>query len=132
MADLPFCMSWYVANVLIYFRLKRGQQSRYFVYENLHLVEAGSFEEARAKAEKVGRETAGDDSGTLRLDDEPAERVFLGVRKILLCEDPSERPRDGIELTYNELEVESWEALQDLARGRPTPLVYEAKDVGDA
>ena len=124
-------MSWFVAHAVVYFRLKQGVQRSYWVYENLHLIEAGSFEDAEVKAARIASQSAGDDRGTLTLDGMPAERVFLGIRKIVSCENPDEPPRDGDELTYNEFEVTSWEALQDLAAGKPTPLQYEARDQAD-
>lgn len=124
-------MRWYVAHAILYFRLKSGKQTRYRIHENLHLVRASSFEDARAKGERVAAQAAGDDMGTLTYDGEPVEYVFAGIRKIVLCENPTELPEDGDELTYNELEVDSWESLQSLAAGRPTPLVYEAVDQSD-
>ena len=61
----------------------------------------------------------------LRLSDEPAETVFVGVRKVIAIMHPfprppnSGRPRHGTEITYSILELDSARDVSKLAKGRP-------------
>lgn len=112
-------MAWYAAHLILYFRLKKKPQTRFLVWENIVLIEADSWDQARAKATERGRQDADDGSGGLSLDDEPAELVFGGVRKLVSCQDENRRPKDGTEVSYTEMEVRSEEALRKLIAGEP-------------
>jgi hypothetical protein len=112
-------MTWYAAHLILYVKFKQKAQQRYPLWENIVLIKAASEGEAFAKAERRGQEQAGDDGGTFRWGDEPAEWVFGGVRKLTLCEDEESRPGDGTEVSYLEMEVESKAALGRLLNGRP-------------
>ena len=115
-------MVWYAAHLVLYFRYKRKRpQKRFLIWENIVLVQAGSQEEAFAKAEERGRQDAAADD-TLRLDDEPAELVFAGVRKLVLCQDEDRRPADGTEVSYTEMQVSSEEAIRKLVVGKPASV----------
>jgi hypothetical protein len=96
---------------------KKAEQKRFPVYENIFLVAAASPDEAFAKAEKLGRAEEGDDVGSLRVAGRLSIRRCAGVRKIVECLLPDERPRDETELTYNELEFASLRDVERFARG---------------
>jgi hypothetical protein len=115
-------MAWYAAHIILFFRLKKGNQKRFPIWENIVLIHAQSEEEAFAKAEELGRQDAGDDDGSLRINEEPAELVFAGVRKLVLCQDQDRRPTDGTEVSYNEMEVRSEEAIHKLVAGEPVSV----------
>ena len=100
---------------------RQGLRSAFRLGEH-RLIHAKSAEEAFAKAEELGREDAGDDDGSLRLNNEPAELVFAGVRKLVLCRDQDRRPTDGTEVSYNEMEVRSEEAIHKLIAGQPVSV----------
>jgi hypothetical protein len=116
-------MTWYAAHLLFYVKLKGKRQTRYPLWENIVLVKAKSDDEAFARAEKRANEDAcmdADDSFTWG--GEPAEWVFGGIRKLTRCTDERQRPGDGTEVTYLELEAPSWQALQKLIRGEPATV----------
>jgi hypothetical protein len=113
---------WYAAHLVLYVRLKEATQRRLPVWENIVLIKARSEEEAFAKAEKRGREAAGDEDGTFRWGGKPAVWVYAGLRKLTLCDDPTERPDDGTEISYTELEVESEQAVRKLVEGLPVTV----------
>ena len=114
-------MTWYAAHLLLYVKLKRRRQARYPVWENIVLIRARTEEEAFAKAEEHGRADAAPDD-TFTWDGQPAEWVFAGVRKLTLCEDEGERPGDGTEVSYLELEAPSLAAIQKLMDGEPASV----------
>jgi hypothetical protein len=115
-------MVWYTAHLVLYFRYKRKRpQKRFLIWENIILVQAESQEEAFAKAEERGREDAAADD-TLRIDNEAAELVFAGVRKLVLCQDEDRQPADGTEVSYTEMEVSSEEAIRKLVAGQPVSV----------
>jgi hypothetical protein len=115
-------MTWFAAHVITYFAFKDGRHETYRVWENVILVQADTEEAARAKAEVYGRESEGDDEGTLRWAQRPATSVFAGVRKVIRCDSDTEQPGDGTEITYSEIVVDTLDAVRDLAAGRPMPL----------
>jgi hypothetical protein len=110
-------MNWYAAHLILFFRLKQGKQRSVRVWENVVLVRAETEAEAFAKAERRGREEQAADDGTIRLGSHPAELVFAGVRKVVLCEDETKRPSDGSEVTYTEMVLPSEKAVYQLAAG---------------
>jgi hypothetical protein len=101
------------------FLLKTSEQKRFPVFENIFLVRAGSWHEASAKAAKLGRQEEGDADGSLRLWGKPAECRFVGVRQVVECD---ERPRDGTEVSYNDLEFASLRDVKRFADGRAVSM----------
>lgn len=118
-------MGWYAASVIMYTKFKNGIQEKYPVWENVILIEAQSVEEAFEKAETRGRMDEGDSSGTYFYDDRPAMLVFAGIRKMIKCQDFESRPKEGTEVTYSRMEVDSEEALSKLVNGEPVNIRYE-------
>ena len=117
---------WYVAHVILAFEFKQGPQADFSVWENIYLISATSFEEAFAKATKLGQSAEGDDHGTLHWNDRPATLKFHGVRRIMKPDNFGEDPVDGTELTFTEYTVKSRGELQKLVSGGSTRVVYEA------
>ena len=113
---------WFAAHIVMYVEFKAGEQTTFPVWENIVLIQAASEKEAFEKAEKKGRESAGDDGGTFRWGKKRASWVFGGVRKLTLCDNPEERPGDGTELSYIELEVRSKKSLNKLIRSENVGL----------
>ena len=118
---------WYAAHILMYVKRKKAAAGPISVWENIVLIKADSEEEAFAKAERRGKQDAGDDDGTFRWAGQRAEWVFAGVRKLTLCEDSEKRPGDGAELTYTEMEVRNMQGIADLLAG--DPCLVEVKDL---
>ncbi len=117
-------MIWFAAHVIMAVKLKSGRQKRFPVWENVVLIEAGSEDEAFRKAEEIGRQGEGDDDGTFRWGGKPASWVFAGVRKLTECALAGQRPEDGSEITYNELELDSQESVESFAAGNAVPVRY--------
>jgi hypothetical protein len=117
-------MNWFAAHIVMWVRIKGKRQTRFPCWENIVLIQAESETEAFRKAEKRGHQEEGDCDGSFRWGGQPATWVFGGVRKLVLCEDSEERPGDGSEITYTEVELESKEALEKLIAGDPTTLQY--------
>src|SRR5947209_2548866 len=112
-------MNGYCAHIIMVVELKQGAQERHPVWENVILVAANGEEEAFDKAERRGRADEGDDDGSFCWGGEPARWVFAGVRKLTECQDVSERPDDGTEVTFNELELKSLGDVRKLVAGSP-------------
>jgi len=110
-------MNWYAAHLIMYHKRKSGRQKRFLVWENIVLVHARSFEEAYEKAERRGREDEELDDGSTTIGGHPCSIVFAGVRKATLCQDPRARPKDGTEVSYNEIGVQSEAAIKKLVDG---------------
>jgi hypothetical protein len=115
-------MNWFAAHLVLYVRFKKQPQSRFPVWENIVLFRAASEDEAFARAEHYGHAEEGDDDGSFHWDGEPACWVFVGVRKLTACVDPTSQPGDGTELTYLEMELDSREAVERLVNGEPVSV----------
>jgi uncharacterized protein DUF4288 len=117
-------MTWYAAHLVLYVKFKNRRQTRYPVWENIVLIKARTIDEAWDKAEARGREDAiPDDSFTW--EGHPAEWVFGGVRKLTECMDEHQRPSDGTEVTYLEMELASKTDLEKFIDGEPVTLRIE-------
>ena len=121
-------MSWYAAHVVLYVQFKDGVQNKVPVWENVLLVEAESPKKAHDKALELGRQSEGDSDGSFHWEERPATWVLAGVRKVVACEDESHQPRNGTELSYFELELDSIDSLQRMMKGEPVHLKYEEID----
>lgn len=122
---------WYAASVIMFVRLEKGRQRRFPVHENIFLIAARSVDEARKRAEELGR--AEEEPRGLEWNGRPAAMLFGGVRKIVSCSanpavpGPSEVTKlsDGVEATYSTFLVKSRKELTALIQGRATALIYE-------
>ena len=117
--------NWFAAHLIMYAKFKEQPQVHFPIWENIVLIHAGSEEEAFAKAEQRGRDDEGDDDGTFRWGGKPATWVFAGVRKLTACQDPEERPRDGTEISYTEMQVGSEQAIRKLVKGEPVEVRFK-------
>jgi len=119
-------MSWYAAHGAFYFRLKSGTQESFSVWENVYLVRASNEEEAKLKAHQIARSQVDPPDETLTLDGEPAELVFVGLRKIISVAhiDSSEELRSGDEITYSEFVLPSMESVKRFAAGESLKVEY--------
>ncbi len=115
-------MSWYAAHLILYFKRRKGPQSRFLVWENIVLIRASSADEAYDKAEQRGREEEAVDDETLTIGGHPSRLVFAGVRKVTLCQDEHARPTDGSEISYNELVLRSEATIKKLVAGNTVPV----------
>jgi hypothetical protein len=125
-------MNWYAAHIVMVVRFKEQPQDQFPVWENIVLIEAKSDDEAFVKAEERGRQDEGDDDGSFRWGGKPATWVFVGVRKLTSCDDALQRPGNGTELTYLEMELSSEADLERFVRGEPTSVLIRDPFAEDA
>ena len=117
-------MSWYSAHLVMYTMFKDGLQDTFPIREDIVLVEAEGVKEAFEKAKRRGREREGDEGGTFVYHNRAATWVFVGVRKLIECDQLEDRPRDGTEVSYTMMEVEDRVAVQKLAKGEAVTITY--------
>ncbi len=117
--------TWYSAHIIMFVECKKGIQTNFPIWENIVLIEADSADLAFEKAETRGRMGEGDSDGSFRWKDQPARWVFAGVRKLTECDNLHDRPGDGTEVTYNELEVDSRAAIDRLVAGDSILVRFE-------
>src|SRR5262245_54372216 len=120
-------MPWYAAHLIEYIKLREGVQKMFPILENIVLIEANNPEEALKEADRIGKEFYSGPDETLRLNDEPADSVFGGVRKVVECQDIWPRgdddlpPGHGTEVSYSMFEVDI-EELNDLIKGKEVTI----------
>jgi hypothetical protein len=121
-------MPWYAAHAIMYFELTDGPQDGFQIYENVYLVRAETANEGFAKARELGRQNEGDDSGSLRVGNRPARRLFGGIRKLItVAHEQSDQLGHGDEITYSELVVADRAALQRLIEDEDCEVLYVGK-----
>jgi hypothetical protein len=129
-------MNWYAAHLVMWVKLKEERQSHFPCWENIVLIHARSDAEAFNKAEKKGQIEEGDCDGSFRWGGQPATWVFGGVRKLVRCDEPEERPGDGSEITYSEFVIDSKAALEQFVAGEKVTISiqdrFPAADVGNS
>jgi hypothetical protein len=117
---------WFCAHgimVLIY--TDGPPQQEFTIWENVYLINADSEDEAASRAEAIGRmeQEAGETSATEE-EGRPARWRFLGIRKVIACENADEQPVDSIEVTYSTFQVCSLGEAQQIAEGNSVALEY--------
>ncbi len=125
-------MAWYTAGIIQAIKLKDGRQDIYPVYENYVLIEAGNVKDAFEKADLIGEKVSNIDDLLTLDDDQPAEMVYMGVRKLIEIHDslstPDElhmtRPAHGTEVSYSYMEVDSEDKLKQLVNRESVEVTY--------
>jgi len=117
-------MTWYAAHVIMLVKFKDEIQDKYPFWENIILIEAQDSEAAFAKAEARAKLDEGDDNNSFTWDERPATWQFAGIRKLLTCKDETERPTDGTEITYSDMEVSNEADFARLLNGETVTVVY--------
>jgi hypothetical protein len=120
---------WYAAHLIMSLKYDEpGDQTVYPIWENVVLIRADSDEDAERKATRIGREDEESGDEKLRWDGKPAHWVFAGVRKLIQCrtpDDPDDRLRNGTEVTYSQMILDSPDGVSKLVRGEPVHVLYE-------
>ncbi len=119
-------MQWYVASILISYRVKEGKQDTIPVYENFTLFYADNDEEVLQKAIKYGEWCASIDDKT-ELDGKAAYSKYEGIRKITEIFDDNfdlKTTMDAVELSYSYMELENEKDVINLAAGHRVKLLY--------
>jgi hypothetical protein len=75
----------------------KNPRARCEVWTNLIIIKAPNPRKALQKAERIGKQSAGDCRGTLRFFGKPAVQIFLGVASIGVVHDGL---KDGAEITW--------------------------------
>ncbi len=118
-------MYWYGVHVVMAVRYKHGKQDVFPAWENIYLINAENSEEAAHKGEVTGKKNEGDASGSFYWDDQPAEWLYMGVRKVIQVSNacsPTNEVGDGAEITYQTLEFNTEKALKNYVNSKPTKL----------
>jgi hypothetical protein len=130
-------MTWFAASVLFAFDNLKGPQRRWYVWEDVVLIEASSRKEVMAKARAYGKATTRSDDA-LNMGGHLATMRFVGVRKVLTISNPTHMdidqsdhpPVDGTEITFTEFLVESRGDLKKLIDGKEVSVIYAGENRG--
>ena len=119
-------MPWFAAHAVMYFKHKAGSQDRFWVWENVFVLEAADHAEAEARAEALARREEGDTEGSLRSDGQPAVEIFAGIRKVAAVLHGTEKDvlTSGDEVTHSKFILKSEDEVRALAAGAEVTLQY--------
>ena len=119
-------MAWFAAHAIIYFKTKDKPQDLFTVWENVYLVQAENSDLALSEARLLGKLEEGDDDNSLTVDDQPAIRVFAGIRKVVSVSHVKidGHLSSGDEITYSEFQVKDELEVQQLANDESVFLRY--------
>ena len=117
-------MRWYAAHILMRIRYRQGPAEPHYLMENVVLFEANEPSEARVLAERYGRSEASDDDPTHTCDGRPAYWAFAGVRVVVDCTDPDQRPSSGTEITYLMYRAATSEDVERLLAGESAHVEF--------
>jgi hypothetical protein len=115
---------WYAAHAIFYFRHRgKRRQNLFVVWENIYLVNARTYEEARHKATQIATEECVDDP-TLTVDGCPAEYVFAGIRETVEVSHRGKTNalRSGDEITYLVHHLPDLKSVKRLASGQEVSM----------
>ena len=125
--------NWYAVHAVLYFDVPSQRRSSIKVWENIYLVRAGSFEEARNRGMALAKSAEGDSDESTTLDGAKARLRVMGIRKVIECLGDATHcrparvtvPHDGMEVSYSEYIVADGKALDALVLNRDVRLTYE-------
>jgi len=123
-------MRWYVASIIISYRLKDIEQKVFPIYENFTLFYANSRKEAWEKAKLYGEEYSTIDD-KLEINGKDAYTKYEGIRKLVEIIDNEfslKKPIDGLEISYSYMEVYNKEDIKKLADGKAVKVNYIDND----
>jgi hypothetical protein len=120
-------MPWYASHAVLYVEFKEGPQDDYYVWENVHLIEAADGKEAHEKAYEVARRDEGDSGGSFTFGGRPARWVLAGIRKLITVSHMSgtRELASGDEVTFSAMRVADLDTVRKLAAGDEVTVVYE-------
>ncbi|WP_019502219.1 DUF4288 domain-containing protein [Pseudanabaena sp. PCC 6802] len=121
-------MTWYAAHAIMYVKFKDGNQDKYPIWENAILIEASSSDEAWEKAKIRAKEDEDDGEnprGESLWEGRPFIFVFAGIRKIVSCVDEENRPTDGTEIAYSQMELPDLDSLSKFLKEEEVFLRYD-------
>ena len=118
-------MSWFAAHEIEYFKVIKGKQDFFRVWENVYLIEAENSDEAWEKAERLSKEHQVDYK-TSGINGQPAKSVVAGIRKIVEVSHWEEKGvlRHADEITYNEFNVSDERDVQKMMNGEPVKVEF--------
>lgn len=126
---------WYAVSVISYLVFKSRTPSGFYVMEDVVLVRARSFKEAKRKALAQESPSNGFSPDAQIRFGRDAQRVVAGVRKIVTCAPAVAGPKrisngleDGAEATWSNFKVKNRAELNALVRGESVRLTYEAQN----
>jgi len=117
-------MAWYAAHAIMFAKFVDENQDKYPIWENIILIKANSDEEALKKAHIRAKEDESQIEGDFTWEGRSASWVFAGIRKLITCVDSELRPKDGTEITYSEMEIDTVENLSEFVDGNSVTVVY--------
>jgi hypothetical protein len=118
-------MAWYAAHAIMSVKFTDGNQDKYPIWENIILIKADSDAEALEKAKKRAKQDESSSIPDFTWKGRSASWVFAGIRKLIACVDSESRPKDGTEITYSEMELDTAEDLFKLVNGQPVTISYQ-------
>lgn len=120
-------MAWYIAHSVWAVKIiGKSNQIDIPVWENVFLIQAENPDDAYKLAEDVCRERE-PDIKEVTLDGEPAEHVFIGIRKINGKPEGSISEvmlKHGEEITYSQFEVANESDIEKFVQGEEITLKY--------
>ncbi|TYQ30552.1 DUF4288 domain-containing protein [Pseudanabaena sp. UWO310] len=117
-------MKWYAAHAIMYVKFRDANQDKYPIWENIILIQASSNDEAWEKAKIRAKEDEDDESSENTWENRPAIFLLAGIRKIVLCMDEENEPTDGTEISYSQMELDSWDSLLKFLKGEMISIKY--------
>lgn len=119
----------FCAHAIFYFKLLDVNQETFLVHENVYLIDAEDSNQAANSAiqiAKANEDTSND--GHLELNEQKAAYIFSGLRKVIEVEQTSALVNAlglaGLELTYSEFEVDTFDQVFALANGDMVEILY--------
>lgn len=120
---------WFAASLIISIRRLDQSSGPILVTENVVLIEAANAGDALNKAQEIGKSqvTA---AGGFTIDDKPAAKAFVGIRKLSPVSNPARPdldhapPASGSDITQSLFEVDDDDALEALVDGKEVRVAY--------
>jgi len=120
---------WYAAHVLLALEFQDGQQDLHPIWEQIHIIDAASSDQAYEEADRIGQSLQQADTGEHTYDNRPVRWRFAGIRRLAECIDFGDGPPEsGKEVTYLSYFLKDETGINRLLNNLSTELVLEGED----
>lgn len=121
---------WYAAHLIMALKFQDGRQDIHPVWENIHIIEADTSDEAYDKADRIGLFEQEADTGKHTYGERPVRWKYAGVRRLAECiafEDGP--PQSEREVTYLSYFLKDEKSFDRLLSDLSTEIILDGEDL---
>ncbi len=121
---------WYAAHILMLIKFQDGRQDIHPVWEQIHIIEADTSDNAYEEADRIGALHEESDSDAHTYGGRPVRWKYGGVRRLAECvEFFDTAPESGNEVAYLSYFLENESDLDKMLNNQSARITLDGEDI---